>query len=120
MRCQVLTAANLKMTAFWDIVQCCLEEENRRLRGAYCLLYQNYKYAALIALMEAVRSTTLHGSISRWLPSLNYLQFDTSQVPGQRRSPQLTMHSVYDTVLLGQSYRTPRGAVTHGYGGMVE
>jgi hypothetical protein len=85
-RFQVLTAAKLKMTAFWDIVQCCLEEENRRWRGVYCIYYQNYKYAPLIALMEAVRYTTLHGSISRWLPSLNYLQFDTSRVREEARN----------------------------------
>jgi hypothetical protein len=36
-RLQVLKAANLKMTAFWDIEQCSLVEVYRRFRGAYCL-----------------------------------------------------------------------------------
>jgi hypothetical protein len=33
MRFQVLTAASMKMTAFWDIVPCSLVEVDRRFRG---------------------------------------------------------------------------------------
>jgi hypothetical protein len=32
--------ASMKMTAFWDIVQCTLVEVDRRFRGAYCLHLQ--------------------------------------------------------------------------------
>jgi hypothetical protein len=34
---QVLTAASMKMTAFWDVAPRSLVEVDRRLRGAYCL-----------------------------------------------------------------------------------
>jgi hypothetical protein len=37
---QILMAASLKMTAFWDIAPCSLAEVDRRFRGAYCLRYQ--------------------------------------------------------------------------------
>jgi hypothetical protein len=37
MRFQILTAATVKRTAFWDIAPCCIVEVDRRLRGAYCL-----------------------------------------------------------------------------------
>jgi hypothetical protein len=36
-RSQVLTAASMKMTAFWDIALCSLVEVDRRFRGAYWL-----------------------------------------------------------------------------------
>jgi hypothetical protein len=39
-RFQILMAANMKMTAFWDIVPCSLVEVDRRFRGAYCLHHQ--------------------------------------------------------------------------------
>jgi hypothetical protein len=35
-RFQVLTAAIMKMTAFWDIAPCSLIEGDRRFRGVYC------------------------------------------------------------------------------------
>jgi hypothetical protein len=41
---QVLTAASMKKTAFWNIAPCSLVEADRRFRGA-------------IALMEAVRTS---------------------------------------------------------------
>jgi hypothetical protein len=39
-RLQVLTAASMKMTAFWDIARCSLVKVDRRFRHAYCL-HQN-------------------------------------------------------------------------------
>jgi hypothetical protein len=36
-RFQVLTAASMKMTVFWDVAQCSVVEIDRRFRGAYCL-----------------------------------------------------------------------------------
>jgi hypothetical protein len=39
-RFQALTAANVKMTAFWDIEPRSLVEVDRRFRGAYCLHHQ--------------------------------------------------------------------------------
>jgi hypothetical protein len=36
-RFQVLTAANMKKKAVWDIASCSLVEVYRRFRGAYCL-----------------------------------------------------------------------------------
>jgi hypothetical protein len=47
-RFQVLTAAGMKITAFWDIAHCNLVVVDRRFRGAYCLHYQ---------LMETVRTS---------------------------------------------------------------
>jgi hypothetical protein len=34
---QVLTAANMKVTAFWHMAPCRIVEVDRRFRGAYCL-----------------------------------------------------------------------------------
>jgi hypothetical protein len=39
---QVLTAASVKMTVFWDVAPCSLGEVYRRFRGAYCLLLPDY------------------------------------------------------------------------------
>jgi hypothetical protein len=39
-RFKVLTAASMKMTAFWDIAPCSLIEVDRRFRGAYCVHHQ--------------------------------------------------------------------------------
>jgi hypothetical protein len=39
-RFQALTAANVKMTAFWDIEPRSLVEVTRRFRGAYCVHHQ--------------------------------------------------------------------------------
>jgi hypothetical protein len=36
-RFQVLTAANMKMTVFWDVVPCGMVEHDWHFRGAYCL-----------------------------------------------------------------------------------
>jgi hypothetical protein len=40
MRFQVVTAASLKMTDFWDIALCSLIGVDRRFRGAYLLRHQ--------------------------------------------------------------------------------
>jgi hypothetical protein len=37
---QVLTAATIKMTAFWDLASSSLVEVDRRFRGAYYLHYK--------------------------------------------------------------------------------
>jgi hypothetical protein len=50
-RFQVLTAANMKMTVFWDLAQCNFVEIVRRFWGAYYL-------HALIALMMETVSTS--------------------------------------------------------------
>jgi hypothetical protein len=39
-RFQVLMAAGMKVTAFWDIAPCSLIEVERRFRGVYCLHHQ--------------------------------------------------------------------------------
>jgi hypothetical protein len=38
---QVLTAASMKMTVFWNVAQSSLVELDRRFRRAYCLHYQD-------------------------------------------------------------------------------
>jgi hypothetical protein len=37
MRFQIITAASMKMTVFWDIAACSLVEIDRRFRGDFCL-----------------------------------------------------------------------------------
>jgi hypothetical protein len=44
MRLQILTAASMTLTAFWDIPPCSLVEIDRRFRGAYCLHHQVNTY----------------------------------------------------------------------------
>jgi hypothetical protein len=39
-RFQVLTAASMKIRAFWDVAPCSLVGVDRRFRGAYCLHHQ--------------------------------------------------------------------------------
>jgi hypothetical protein len=39
-RLQVLTAAIMKIRAFWDVAPCSLVGVERRFRGAYCLHHQ--------------------------------------------------------------------------------
>jgi hypothetical protein len=39
-RFQVLTAASMKMTVFWDVAPCSLVDVYRRFRGTYCLHHQ--------------------------------------------------------------------------------
>jgi hypothetical protein len=40
-RFQVLTAACMKMTIFWDVALCSLVEISRRFESSYCWHYQN-------------------------------------------------------------------------------
>jgi hypothetical protein len=40
-RFQVLTAASVKLTVFWDMAPCSLIEADRRFRSAYCLHHQH-------------------------------------------------------------------------------
>jgi hypothetical protein len=40
LRFQIPTAANMKMTAFWDIAPCSFVEEERRFREVYYLHHQ--------------------------------------------------------------------------------
>jgi hypothetical protein len=47
-RFQVLTAAAVKMTAFWDIALCSLVEVDRCFIGAYYLYYQGYYLSRLV------------------------------------------------------------------------
>jgi hypothetical protein len=39
-RFQVITAARMKMTVFWDVTPCSLVEACRCVTGAYCLHHQ--------------------------------------------------------------------------------
>jgi hypothetical protein len=55
-RFQVLTAANMKMTVFWDVAPCSLVEVYRRFRGTYCLNHQGDDRSI---------PTRLHGAISQ-------------------------------------------------------
>jgi hypothetical protein len=45
MRFQVLTAASMKMEAFWDIAPCSLVGVDPRFRDAYCLRHHPDKEA---------------------------------------------------------------------------
>jgi hypothetical protein len=37
---QILTAASMKMTVFWNVAPCSLVEIDRRFRDSYCLHHQ--------------------------------------------------------------------------------
>jgi hypothetical protein len=39
LRCQVLTAANMKMSVFWVVAPCSVVGVNRRFRGSCCLYH---------------------------------------------------------------------------------
>jgi hypothetical protein len=74
--------------------------------------------------MRAVASTQNSAltSVERWTVQFGariqmYLYFETSQ---GSQLKFLTYDRGYDNALLGQGYRTPRGAVIDGYGDMVE
>jgi hypothetical protein len=64
MRFQVLTAASIKLTVFWDVAPCSPVETDRRFRGAYCL------WAAL--MMEAVSTSET---------SVNFYETTRSNIP---------------------------------------
>jgi hypothetical protein len=46
-RFQVLTAASMKMTLFWDVAPCSLVEIDRHFGGTYCLHHQEVGSHAL-------------------------------------------------------------------------
>jgi hypothetical protein len=50
---QVLTAASMDMTTFWDIVPCCIVEVDGRFGSGFCLHHQgghadNHTYLLLV------------------------------------------------------------------------
>jgi hypothetical protein len=51
-RLQVLTAASVKIKAFWDIAPCSLFKVDRRFRCTYCLHHQG-------VMVEAVRTSEM-------------------------------------------------------------
>jgi hypothetical protein len=51
-RFQVLTAASMKIRAFWDVAPCSLRVD-RRFRGAYCLCHQGDE-CLMALIMETV------------------------------------------------------------------
>jgi hypothetical protein len=40
MRSKVPIGTRMKMTAFWHVALCILEDTNRRFRGSYCLHHE--------------------------------------------------------------------------------
>jgi hypothetical protein len=67
---EVVTAASMKMTAFWDTAPYSVAEIDRRFRDAYCLHYQGS--TQVIAVMEAVgiseTSVNFHETTRRSIP----------------------------------------------------
>jgi hypothetical protein len=51
MRFQVLAAASMKVTVFWDVAPRSLVEINRRFKGTYCLHYQVYHCENTVIVM---------------------------------------------------------------------
>jgi hypothetical protein len=60
-RLQVLTAASMKMTAFWDTPPCSLVEVDRHFSGAYCLNHLGDDGGSITHLRNV---GLLHGSVS--------------------------------------------------------
>jgi hypothetical protein len=72
MRCQVLTAALVKMAVFWVVAPCSLVEVYRRFRGACCLHHQ-----AALMMKTAITSETsvnFHPTTRRNNPENSYLR----------------------------------------------
>jgi hypothetical protein len=71
-RCQVLTAASMKMTVFWDVALCSLVEVDGRFRSAYFLRDQSSSVTMTALIMEAVNtyetSVNLYESTRRNIP----------------------------------------------------
>jgi hypothetical protein len=78
-RFQILTPANLKMTAFWDIAPCSLVEVDRRFRCAYCLHHQG--------------DVRLHGAVSQKGGLFQHLVYAVGPCPLARASIRRS-HSV--------------------------
>jgi hypothetical protein len=72
-RCQVLTAANMKMTVFWVAAQCGLVEVDRYLRSASTRLYgaapQKTVINSVTDLAFWFRNISLLGTVTK--PLLN-------------------------------------------------
>jgi hypothetical protein len=47
-RFQVLTAASMKMTVFWDVAPCSMVDTDRRFRVAYCVNHQGTALKSVI------------------------------------------------------------------------
>jgi hypothetical protein len=62
LRFQVLTAASMKIRAFWDAAPCNLVGADRRFKGAYCLHHQGDRWALLKCQYNPTR---LHGATSQ-------------------------------------------------------
>jgi hypothetical protein len=68
-RFQVLTAASINITAFWDIAPCSFVNVDRRFRGAYCLHHQgpddrdskhsNYTVTVTDSIIRALMTDTV-------------------------------------------------------------
>jgi hypothetical protein len=57
-RFQVITAAGMNMTVFWDVAPCRLVEIDLRFRAACCLHHQGDEITSLIALMIETASSS--------------------------------------------------------------
>jgi hypothetical protein len=60
-RFQVLTAASMKMTVFWDVAPCSLVEIYRRFRGAYCL----YRFVLMMEAASMFETSSANHSARR-------------------------------------------------------
>jgi hypothetical protein len=63
MRCQVITAVNMKITAFCDIALCSLVEVYRRFRGAY-----NLHTRAMMAAVGTSETSPYFDTTWRYIP----------------------------------------------------
>jgi hypothetical protein len=62
---KVLTAASMKISAFWDIVPCSLVRVDRRFRAPYCLYHQSPWWWRQYTSPKRESTPTLHGAISQ-------------------------------------------------------
>jgi hypothetical protein len=81
LRFQVLTAASMKMTAFWDIAPCSLVKVDQCFRGSYCLHHQgdkcslSQKSVVFLPVVCSVVWGNLIGVSARWHYFTLFLQF---------------------------------------------
>jgi hypothetical protein len=74
-RFQVLTAASMKVTVFWDVTPCSLVEVYRRFRGACCLHHQGGCPEASVNFYQTIWRNTLEGShLHGMFVLMSYLQ----------------------------------------------
>jgi len=64
LRLQVLTAANIKIMAFWDIAPCSLVLLGRRFRDAYCLHQQSFT-ALMMKAVSNSETSVYYGAMSQ-------------------------------------------------------